>query len=672
MKKGISPVVATLLTMIVVLVFFFIFSGTFNAASLQEKSLIVKQSEAIGEIPCTRSPTVQFTNTTAGVYLINPKPVSSPSVIQFVTLPITAKISSSCLEDVAVTWIFGDGKQEDMNCTYVTGEGYVQLNTTGEVTNLDCSFMNHTYLIEQGGLWALKDIRLQVFGLRSAFYSEADTVGFVTDPNFKISFASAPDISDYSCVLLDVKSTNSKFIYSNFAEGGISELRIDAIDSKRLRSTDSVTYLSKDEAKFTYRAPLVTADRASKTSHTVQVLATHGYQTVENTTKYTYPGQQLPKKEILILSNSEDAKVLDIWQNSSQAKQWKCVGSTCSRQDFPFLKGTGLDYVAVAAGDVNLDGEDDIITLMTGDKNGEIFVFKNSDWERTTDFHDLGLDDLKDKWMHAEPAGSKWKDIAVGDNISFGGRIVDKGIIALSDTTLALYEARGGSISLVNEDTLPSHNSLGISSWVGLTTADVDNDDEDEVIALAKGSTLDERCNDASAYQVFIFKYGENQDIGDGTHRLDFCLIGKDWVGIIAGDFDGGTVKDDVLVLAKGGIEWYQNLDYSKRYADYFGITTGRHLEEDFPNVEWKDVTSADINRDGVDEILAVHEDNKEGEVCIFNWSALNALSDSDWVNIDNDLTKLKEKTNPTCMTIFKGATFGWTSIAAGDVGCFQ
>jgi hypothetical protein len=150
-------------------------------------------------------------------------------------------------------------------------------------------------------------------------------------------------------------------------------------------------------------------------------------------------------------------------------------------------------------------------------------------------------------------------------------------------------------------------------------------------------------------------------------------LIGKDWVGIIAGDFDGGTVKDDVLVLAKGGIEWYQNLDYSKRYADYFGITTGRHLEEDFPNnVGWRDFTAADINRDGTDEIVTLYEDVGDDEICIFNWSALNALSSTEWYDIDNDITKLKEKTNPTCMALDGSWDFGWRSIAAGDVGCFQ
>ncbi|MCX6774541.1 MAG: hypothetical protein NTY99_00425, partial [DPANN group archaeon] len=472
MKKGIAAIFTVILAMVMVLVAFIIFSSLSSGSFLQEKALLGKQAEATGEIPCTRSPDVQFTNAVEGAVYINP-PKGITWTPQKADVLLNAKVSSSCLEDLDVVWNFGDGTLAENNCTYVAGKGYYVVNSTGGATGQNCSSMNHTYALSLSDVWTIKDIKLQVFGLRSAFYSEASAAGFVTDPNFQVSIKGTPDISDYSCVLLDVNATNSKFIASNSADENIHNLRLDAVDNKRTRSVDAITYLpGGEEAKFTYRAYFDPNAGAGKVPHVVRVFATKGYQTVNSSAfSYVSPSNINPRKEILAYAG-RDNPGLDVWYNSSSNNQWACVkdngAGQCARNTFPQLTDKETP-VAVASGDVNLDGESEIITLMqgVGSNPSELFEFKNSEFLRTSDFKDTSLDSLKDQWAHADLPKETWRDVAIG-NIKVGNKLITNAIIALSDDSLMVYQVQGQNLVLISDGKdLPKKGTLQIDHWVG-------------------------------------------------------------------------------------------------------------------------------------------------------------------------------------------------------------
>ncbi|MCX6774478.1 MAG: hypothetical protein NTY99_00085, partial [DPANN group archaeon] len=177
--------------------------------------------------------------------------------------------------------------------------------------------------------------------------------------------------------------------------------------------------------------------------------------------------------------------------------------------------------------------------------------------------------------------------------------------------------------------------------------------------------------------KVFVFDYNNYANLNlvegvKGSHLLS-NPGGKPWVGIVAGDFDGGGKKDDIMAMAgsdgQGSLMLYKDVSYNNGIQS---VGTTDFISK-FPNVYWQNVITADINGDGKDELVTLYESDGDNEVCIFNSSGLFVLHNDDyWNSVNDNLKKLKDVTNPTCMALDGSTGFGWKSLAVGDVGCFQ
>ncbi len=189
---------------------------------------------------------------------------------------------------------------------------------------------------------------------------------------------------------------------------------------------------------------------------------------------------------------------------------------------------------------------------------------------------------------------------------------------------------REGSIVMINEqgEYLELTNTL-FADWVDLTTADVDGDDLDEIVALRDFS---------SALYIYDFDGGElvlkekAENIGDFSRDLD-------WVGVEDFDFDNDGKEELLLLNNKYGRFYMVDYEGDTFYVKYLGDS------------ELKDWEGFDIGKiDGEIKIFALRQEkfpitvyNYEGKINDENSFKIgdqignNPLTDITLFDIDGD-----------------------------------
>jgi len=661
MRKGLEAVWGVLLALIVLAVTFVIYYGITHGMFLQVGGLEHQQISAIGELPCTKSPTVQLAEDMDGVIYIN----ASKTLAEYlkgggqIIVPtlLNASISSSCFENLTVDWNFGDGQSIEAECSYVTGKGYATWNETGkDWTNENCTYVNHEYTrLSIGDIWTSKAISVSAFGSRSGFYSEASANGFVLDPFFSVRIW-APYVNNFNCVsfLSSVSNISGSM--------PLEQVSIDVLDNKKPISVDQ-----QDTSKgISYRAPIGTSS-----SHTVQVLATKGYQTVKSDVlSYYAPSVSNPPEEIAVFGKT----AVNIYTTAS--KVYDILG-----EFFPQKIGNPAD---MAVGKLSGDNAGaNFVFLTTDGGKGSIFVqsysglksslsssFSNADASQVKlswPYYDL--DELK-KIYDGDFNSPGWKAVAAGKNIKSSDKSKTGNIVTLGNPgDLDLYSYVNGQITQVErgtgfKDFIHQGNGwqAALNDWQDIATADLDNDGESEIIAIR--SYYDDTGGVTySTHDLYAFKYANYKDI-DVNKAPYYQNIPElktkysPWFAVAAGNMDkteyAGVDPVEIIVLGKPG-DLYK-VEYFPGSENPFSL--GYH-KTDWPDTDWRDVAAIDYNSDGVDELAFLYKDNSKYYAALISYSnALNVTSFDDFKIKAIKINELSSTTN-------------WQAIAAGDIACF-
>ncbi len=628
-----------ILILVTLLVATLIFAPFIRGGTLQIKSLTEKQIGATGELPCTRSPTIVIWNDVGGAVYINTSKSAADALkskgFAVVPLRLRANISSSCLENLSITWDFGDRQSTNTECSYVTNLGYATWNASGkEWTNETCTTVSHIYALNSvNDIWTTKDIVVSAYGSRSAYYSEASTTGFVLDPYFSINIQT-PITDNYTCI--SIASTVS----STKGNIPLDQITPDVIDNRKFVPVDQV----KNNA-LSYRAP-------SGTTHTVQVLATKGYQTAKsNINNYTAPASNTAQ-EIAVFGKPDGLNIYSAYFANLAGN---------------FFPKTDYEQKDFDARDLDGNGAAEFAFLMANPK--DLYVQSYSGIKNSPQAGKITSDQLRLIWPYQNLADSvDWKAVATGNKFTASnGHDLGNIVVLGNPGDLDLYKySAGGLLTLVEHGsafadtkdfTCKCYDDNGVeydcecNDWQDVATADFNKNGEYEIVAL-RGSS------DWGTGDVYVFKYGDYKKVNN-TKPYWFDIDNKDWKAVAAATSDRMSPYNIIAVGSPG------DLALIKYTGKDFGVASRPDWPDD---VDWRDVAITDYNKDGVDELAFLYKDNS-GNFKVLVTSLAGIMSNP---NFDNKIANLENWVNNKYGYVQNlGSSPDWQAITVGDIACF-
>ena len=374
-RKAISPVVGTLVALVVMVVIAIIFYSFIRGGFSQERGLFESAQEKTGEIPCFREPKLEAPS----VYFVNVSNDLISGKTKQVTSNFTVNLSSSCFEDLWVTWKVGDTITQTL-CLYQGGK-YVGNGTNSEE---NCTFFNKTYSLSKSNLlnYLPDDVTVSAFGVKSGKYVELTRNIFVPDPNFKITNVEA-DTSDFPCVKLKFNYNSS--LGSDELSNRLSGTKPLSVEDKGMKLVEDYDYYQltqKRNVPLVYRAPRIPGHRAT-------LYFTIGAQTVTSDTSFTIAdySSRHGLDEIFVASHKDDGSsnvTVFGWNGTDFVEIVPTDTNTYPRISdvVGALNGKGILYLQdIAVSDLDNDGIAEVVLLFSGQPNpsasyGDIIVFK--------------------------------------------------------------------------------------------------------------------------------------------------------------------------------------------------------------------------------------------------------------------------------------------------------
>jgi hypothetical protein len=622
-KKGISGVTIAILGLVMLIIGIVIWSSFASAGIKQIPPLTQKIESATGDIPCMKGPTITISPVTQIIPTQKEaKQLADPSG-KTVNKNVTFKpsITSSCFENLTIAWVFNetDDKQTE-----------IETECAAPYTLENCSIINHTYELRGiFDLWKVLPVKVSAFGTRSGFYTQSETTAFVNDPYFSIS-EPIVDMSDFSCVKLTTTlktlGLNPNPIFSVTDDGKARD--VEQVKSKFIQGKGQ-------EYSMVYGA--------SKTikEHTVKLSATQGYQTtplVEN--EYT-PENLVEKPEFAVYSNLE---MMNIYNSNFQ--------DASSDLDFKgeFFPNVGIYNLAI--GDLDNDLTADFAFI----GNDYLFAlpFSVLKTSMAQNFRDMKLERLIQYWPNKQISvgGVYWRAVSTGKNIKGPDGQTGNIVILGNPGDLDLYKYEYGSIRQIEPGRDFKDSKIGemdAFDWDDVTTADVDNDGESEIIAI-RG------WQDYGTGDMYIFKYAKYKDV-DNKKPYWVNIPNKNWFAAAAGHFNGNPKTVEIAAVGGGALSFVM-MDSSGKYAGESDITN-------WPaDVNWIDAVMANVDNDAAEELILLYEQAGTYKVLTFGPGAALTLDFGNSINNAN-FTKLPELKTYS-LTAGKAAT----AIAAGDFAC--
>jgi flagellin-like protein len=581
-RKAISPVIGTLVALVVVVVIAIIFYTFIRGGFSQERWLFESAQEKTGEIPCFREPKLEAPD----VYFVNVSNDLISGETKQLAANFTVNLSSSCFEDLWVTWKVGNTVTQTL-CVYSGGK-YVSNETH---TELNCIFFNKTYSLSRANLlnYLSDDVTVSAFGVKSGKYVELTRNIFVPDPNFKITNVEA-DTSDFPCVKLkfDYNSSLGPDELSNRLSG-TKPLSVEDKGMKLVEDYDNNSLVNKINVPLVYRAPRIPGHRAT-------LYFTIGAQTVTSDTSFTVDdySSRHGLDEIFVASHKDDG--------SSDVKVFGWNGTDfveiVPTNIYQLISGVvdalnkkGIKYLQdIAVSDLDNDGIAEVALLFSGYASyGDIIVFKytKSEVEALTSIIESCPQDgfatcLEENWpWYKDIDNLDWKEVQTdGSDIYILASYV--GANPYGDLWKFTYTSRGliGPKNYTDPEAkgrakdIPDHNYTDFVVKDGIVYL-LDNDVAND--------------NTGSWKKSYKFNFEDLPDkVEDWKNQPLICencevsSDGGDWLGIAAGNFMTNDGKSYNLALM-----WKYKNKYFTRYVTYDSDTSdSKNVGESIKDLE--------------------------------------------------------------------------------------
>ncbi len=565
-KKAISAWGSVMVMIVVGIIIMLLFFSFQSKGFGQEKSLFGKLgSKAMGEVPCLNAPSVSVPTATK-IYPVDRDGNFKPGLTKVM---FNSSISTNCAENLSITWKFKELADTDTvietECAYPYNEK-------------NCSSIEHIYNIQSKDLWKILPASVSAYGMISGLYTEDSTDAFVMDPTFRFVSVSMPDISDFSCVNFNVKLANYSGEITDFAANGI---RLDVIDNFKSSITDRIV-----GAKIFYRA-----DKSSG-KHEVEIKATKGYQTITYQKELGYDAPKVFREKPEIATYNEWGKI-NVYTSALDS-----VFQSCTFRD---TNHPGANF---AIGDLTYDDVADFAFLMP---EKILFAVSYKDLPKgisrcSTDLVDMAK--LKLMWPYAELRDIDWKAVAIGQNIKDPDDEIGNIVVLGNLGDLELYRYEAGILTLVEEGGGFNPDS---GDWQDVTTADIDKDGEDEIIAV--------RGIDTKTGDMYIFKYKDYKSV-DNKKPYWLNIPYKDWKAVAAGQMDSNPNNIEIVAVGEPGDLVYAHYPFSNE-NDFVWIS-------DLPDsVEWLDLAAADVDGDNVDELIFLYKYGGKNKIAIVEFDKI-------------------------------------------------
>lgn len=245
----------------------------------------------------------------------------------------------------------------------------------------------------------------------------------------------------------------------------------------------------------------------------------------------------------------------------------------------------------------------------------------------------VALSTLLEASGYAAAFNSNWVDLAAGNFC--GGP--EKELLLLKNKHSNFSILRGPSPYAVGAGDLNSHLS---HPWRAVTTADLNGDGFDEIVALRKIVTT-------NVHDLVVARV--NSSTCEVSTMVASIRIGNpansNWIDAAVGDFDGSGNRQIVLLK-----EAHSNFFFVKFVPPNTLTIVGSSDLETHPSHPWKAVVAGDLDGDGKDELIATRQvsNNVGATVLAYKWSGsvFNRFAMS---------------------TIGNNGNSRWTSAATGD-----
>ena len=294
------------------------------------------------------------------------------------------------------------------------------------------------------------------------------------------------------------------------------------------------------------------------------------------------------EKQLYTLAVSDKTKIIDIYTSS---KEGIALSKTVKLEDvYPSVEITSLSF---SAADMDGDGKSEIILsqiIKSGEKIiSELAIYKDESSKLS----------LIDKVVKSD------KDVGFyQSNIAtIEGEDKKNYIVWANNQELGAYIFQNSKLTLTNKGYLPSTNSTIVYS-------DFDGNGEKQLYAIQQGSknllevsTLEHSSN---------FQIEPYISVTDTIDYMEKIYMGK----IISGDINNDG-RDELIVIDKeNGVKGRKLLErkepawlnvYSKDDSEWKKIWTGGNINEKLMD---KYIGNADIDEDGVNEIIMTHDSN--------------------------------------------------------------
>ena len=679
-RKGAIAGIGFWLTILIVgaIVFIIFFLFMTNAAG-QTQPLYQKGIEATGELPCFKPPTISIPRVTF-IVPTSEQAIALGSSSQIVQAVFTANVRSDCFENLSVTWDFNDGTVIETECQAPYDAG-------------NCSLAMHNYTLP--GIDALfkgYDVSASAFGTRSAYFVQKNTIGFVADPNFRFISANA-DSGDFSCIRIDATLSDTR---SDILGGAPPLTRADfEVEDNFKASFVESLFAANNIFSFAYRAE-------TPGTHSAAIRANQGFQTISTELDYKSPPISASFPEIVVLGEPGDLSIYNRRLEPAIGLNGKFFPDASTETD-------------LSVGDVDSDRISDLVFLKTSGASGDIFAqtYVNLLQDLDAKVDALPIESLRRVWPNFKldalsgrgfyvGSNPEWKAVAAGENIrSPDGRIGN--IVVLGNPgDLDLYKGSASAITQIERGKefkdfvvrfafqLEDHD---VNFWQDVAAFDVDNDGEDEVIALFGGTHLLQyaKCGDdrsACFGDLFIFKYKDYKkvnnvaefDCRNGRQGFDDapsisatgqqpgmepCWVnidaipvnGGQWIAVAAGELEKSEFADGPEIVAIGEPGDLVRFSYDRNAP---GLPVTSYLwNRDWPDEpEWLDITTADLNKDGIDELLFLYKLDNEYFIAQMPYENIPRVNSLDTFR------------SSAAKVIKLQAERQWQAFAAGDFGC--